>query len=239
MGYNGLMDTLIKLAVLPGLIIIVYIYGKDKVEKEPMSLIIRLLILGAVSCVPVIFWETVNDSMIAGLAQNSAAHAIAEAFFVAGLCEEACKYLFLRIGSWKDPAFNYRFDGIVYGVSVAMGFAIVENINYVMQFGIMAAYQRAFTAVPLHAFCGAVMGILYSYSKKAYIDGNRAKYVGFSILAFLVPFFIHGLYDMLLMLNTSTTYMLSYVLVIYLFVKIIRMVNKMSNEDRISGFYDR
>ena len=38
-------NQLLAVAVIPGILIIVYVYTKDKVEKEPIGLIIKLLIL--------------------------------------------------------------------------------------------------------------------------------------------------------------------------------------------------
>lgn len=63
-------------------------------------------------------------------------------FLVAGLCEELCKFLLLRLGSWKNRNFDYRFDGIVYGVAVAVGFALLENVMYVAQGGLETALMR-------------------------------------------------------------------------------------------------
>ena len=38
------------LAIIPGLLIIIYVYKKDKVEKEPVRLIIKIILLGVLSC---------------------------------------------------------------------------------------------------------------------------------------------------------------------------------------------
>ena len=48
----------IFLALLPGILIIIFIYRKDRVEKEPWGLIIKLMALGALSCVPASFMES-------------------------------------------------------------------------------------------------------------------------------------------------------------------------------------
>ena len=81
------------------------------------------------------------------------------------------------------------------GLTAAVGFAIYENIMYVAMYGMQTAIVRAFTAIPLHAFCGAFMGAIYSYSKKASILGNGGASVMYTILALLVPMAIHGTYD--------------------------------------------
>ena len=229
--------TLTRLAVIPGLVIIVYIYGKDKVEKEPLGLIGKLIMYGMCCCFVAGWAERFVLAFLPSFPKGSLANAMTEAFFVAALCEEAVKLLALKIGSWKSNYFNYRFDGIVYGVSVAVGFAVLENIMYVSMYGFGTAIVRAFTAVPLHAFCGAVMGIQYSLAKKASIDGRSTSYIGHMALAYIVPFVIHGLYDTFAMMRTQFASICLFAFVIFLYVTVTAMINRMSREDRNGGFY--
>lgn len=49
------MFSLVSLAMLPGILIILYIFRKDKVEREPVNLIVKMVVLGALSCVPAAF----------------------------------------------------------------------------------------------------------------------------------------------------------------------------------------
>lgn len=231
------MTTLTRLAIIPGLIIIIYIYGKDKVEKEPLGLILKLIIYGSLCCFVAGYMEQIVSAYVPSFPTGSVANAMTEAFLVAGCCEELVKFLALRLGSWRDPSFNYRFDGIVYGVSVAVGFAILENVMYVTMYGFATAVVRAFTAVPLHAFCGAVMGVFYSYSKKASISGRSSAATACSILAWFVPMIVHGIYDTFAMIRSTSASALLIAFVIFLYVVIIRMVNRMSREDYQGGFY--
>ena len=232
------MTILARLAIIPGLVIIIYIYGKDKVEKEPINLIFRLIIFGALCCYVAGTMERVISAFLPSYPQYSFNYALTNAFLVAGLCEELVKLLALRLGSWRHTSFNYRFDGIVYGVSVAVGFAVLENLMYVMSYGLQTAIVRAFTAVPLHAFCGAVMGIFYSYAKKASIDGKHTVSLGYMLLAYLIPLTIHGVYDTFAMLRTQTASMLLFAFVIFLYIEVTRMINRMSAADHLGSFYN-
>ena len=158
------LDTnLTALAIIPGLLLIIYVYKKDKVEKEPVRLIIRIIIFGMISCIAAGFLEELESQFLPKYKEGTIEYALMTSFCMAAFVEEIVKYLAMRLGSWKYPGFNYRFDGIVYGVSSAVGFAIYENIMYVAMYGLSTAIVRAFTAVPLHAFCGVFMGVLYSY----------------------------------------------------------------------------
>lgn len=229
------LDTrLMLLAVVPGLLIVYYVYKKDKVEKEPVGLIIRLLIFGALSCLVAGTAEEFEMQFLPKYDEGTTEYAIQTSFAVAALVEETVKYLAMRIGSWRYQGFNYRFDGIVYGVAAAAGFAIFENVSYVAMFGLQTAIVRSVTAIPLHAFCGVFMGVFYAYSKKAVILGKSP--VKFTLLALLVPMLIHGTYDTFAFLGEKGTMPLL-VFVILLYIAALRTINSMSRADYRSGFY--
>lgn len=231
--------NLIFLALLPGILIIVFIFKKDKVEHEPWSLIMKLVILGAVSCVPAALLETYigGYGANAGFEQGTIEYSFFEAFCVAALCEEGCKYLLLRIGSWRNKNFDYRFDGIVYGVSVAVGFALLENILYVLQGGFYTALMRGVLAVPLHAFCGVFMGVFYGAAKKYSIIGKHGRAFGAHLCSILIPIFIHGIYDSLTFMATNLATMILLAFVLFMYIIAFKYVNKFSREDWHAGFY--
>ena len=230
-------NELTALAVIPGLLIIGYVYGKDKIEKEPIMLIIKLIIFGVLSCMVAAYAEQAASMLFPSYPEGSFGYALVNAFALAAFWEEIVKYLALRLGSWKQPSFNYRFDGVVYGVSAAVGFAIYENIYYVAAFGLRTAIARAFLAVPLHAFCGVFMGVFYAYSKKADILGRYAARRYFTILALVVPMLIHGIYDFIAMLRFEASTPVLLVFVVILYIVSIRTIKKLSEEDYKGSFY--
>ena len=228
-------NRLMALAVIPGLLIIIYVYSKDKVEKEPIRLIFKLIFFGVISCFVAAYSEALLGEVLPQRQPGTIEYALQTAFCQAALCEETVKYLALRIGSWKDPSFNYRFDGVVYGVSAAVGFAVYENINYVAAYGFATAVTRAFLAVPLHAFCGVFMGVFYSYSKKASIVGKSPA--PYTLLALIVPMLIHGIYDTCAFMGTQFFTIALLVFVVLLYIAAIRTIKKLSAADRYAGFY--
>lgn len=230
--------NLLFLALIPGILIIIFIFRKDKVESEPTSLIIKLLILGAVSCIPAIFAETfMGGFKPAEFIEGSVGNALFNAFLVAALCEEVCKFVLLWLGSWKNRSFNYRFDGIVYGVCVAVGFALLENVMYVLSGGLYVALMRGVLAVPLHAFCGVYMGIHYGAAKRYSIEGQHGKAWGSVFLALFAPFLIHGIYDSLAFMGEYGTTFILLAFVLLMYIVAIKVVNKYSREDWHAGFY--
>ncbi len=227
---------LMALAIIPGLLLIIYVYGKDKVEKEPIGLIIKIIFCGILSCIAAGYLEELESRFLPAYPEGSVEYAVQTSFLMAALVEETVKYIAMRIPSWRHPAFNYRFDGIVYGMSSAVGFAVYENIMYIATYGFQTGIVRAFTAVPLHAFCGAFMGAFYSYAKKSSILGKTSVF--YTILALLVPILIHGTYDTFAFLGERGTMPLL-VFVVILYVASISMIKSMSKADYRAGFYPR
>jgi len=185
---------LLLLALAPAIILMMYVYFRDKYEKEPVKLILKGILLGAIIIFPVGVIE--NYIIVVGKDFGKIAKAAWDGFIVAGATEEAFKYMAVFILVWRNRNFNEKFDGIVYAVSVSLGFAAVENLFYVfsnsnsMQVGLL----RAFTAVPGHTIFGIVMGFYLGMAR--FSVPNRSKWL---ISAFTVPWLLHGLYDFLLM----------------------------------------
>ena len=74
----------------------------------------------------------------------------------------------------KMKDFNEPIDGIVYGVTVSLGFATLENFYYVYLLAdyfaetpMSIAILRSFSAIPAHAIFGATMG--YFFMKYSFI----------------------------------------------------------------------
>jgi len=176
---------LLALAILPPILIAYYIYKKDKYEKEPKALIIKSFLFGCVAILPAVFLEKIFHS---GLFPNLFFYS----FFGIALIEEGVKYFLLKKYMYKKDAFNEPMDGIVYAVMISLGFATVENIFYVFKYqdqSLYVAIVRMFTAIPLHAVCGVILGYFIGLAKFSQ-DKKSLFYKGL-FLAVL----IHALYN--------------------------------------------
>ena len=81
--------------------------------------------------------------------------------FVAPVGEEIFKGLFL-LYLVRRPQFTYSVDGALYGFSVGIGFAVIENYQYVTQdssIALAVAIQRVFSTNLIHASSSAIIGI--------------------------------------------------------------------------------
>ncbi len=188
--------NLLLTAIAPVFIIILYIYFKDKYEKEPKRLLFYNFLLGAiVSIVITTILYYAIDVVLPLTNHTSIFQQFIKAFFVVALTEEFSKYVIVRYFSQKNKAFNEPFDGIVYAVMVSMGFAATENIFYVLEGGYQTALLRAFTAVPAHATFGILMGY---YMGKAKFSNNR---IVLNLTGLLLAVVFHGAYDFFLFID--------------------------------------
>lgn len=188
--------NLLLTAIAPVFIIMIYIYIKDKYEKEPKRLLLLSFISGAiVSIVITTILYSGFDVLLPLENHYSIGQQFIKAFFVVGLTEEFSKYIIVRYISQPRRAFNEPFDGIIYAVMVSMGFAATENIMYVLQGGYEVALLRAFTAVPAHATFAILMGY---FMGKAKFSNNKIM-LNFTGLFLAVVF--HGMYDFFLFVD--------------------------------------
>ncbi|MFC5195851.1 PrsW family intramembrane metalloprotease [Bizionia hallyeonensis] len=187
--------NLFLVAIAPVCIIILYIYLKDKYEKEPKLLLFYSFLFGAFVSVILTTILYILFDYYFFLDKASVLHMFIRAFFVVGLTEEFSKYIIVRYYAQPKDAFNEPFDGIVYAVMVSMGFAATENIMYVLEGGFEAAFLRAFTAIPAHATFGILMGY---YMGKAKFSKNKRL---LNIFGLMLAIIFHGAYDFFLFID--------------------------------------
>ena len=226
------MKMLLFITFAPILILALYIYWRDKYEKEPIGLLLMALLLGALIVIPIIFvetwlgdyWETKFGNKLTGDVATLASAAYV-AFIVAAFTEEAFKYLAFFY-FWRNRNFNELFDGIVYAVFISLGFAAVENALYVLaeDGGITVGMLRAVTAVPAHALFGVAMGYYFSLAK--FEPKHRTKYL---FLALLIPIALHGIYDFILMAENELLFLLFVPYIIVLWISALKRMRLHSN----------
>ena len=145
---------LIAAAVIPAIWLLVRVYQADKLEKEPLGMMVGIVLLGIVSTTLAAVTEQLGDAVLMGLfPKGGFLYNFLLYFVVVAVSEEGFKYLLLKLRTWKSPHFNCQFDGVVYAVFMSLGFALWENIGYVLQFGIGTALAqlRQYRGMPVSA----------------------------------------------------------------------------------------
>jgi RsiW-degrading membrane proteinase PrsW (M82 family) len=199
------MLVVLSAGIAPGLALLSYFYLRDQFEQEPVLIVFKTFLLGAAITFPIMFIEYVIEAE--GIFQSGWLYS----FFSAALFEEFFKWFILFLYVYQYTEFDEPFDGIVYGASLSLGFATVENIFYLAANGVGVALGRALLPVSSHALFGVLMG--YYLGKGKFESGTgRKKWV---FMAFFVPFLLHGLYDYILLSGKNWLY---YILPFMLFL---------------------
>jgi RsiW-degrading membrane proteinase PrsW (M82 family) len=186
----------ITLALLPSVLILRY-FLKHDAFPEPRDSIAKTFAWGVASIVPAVILAMILILLLSGVSADDTTGAIVRAailaFFGAAIPEELFKFAVLFFYCRRLNDFDEPMDGIVYGVTVSLGFATLENVLYVFNGGIGLAIIRGFTAVPGHALFGVIMGFYFGL---AHFGPRNRKLLW---TAYLLPVLFHGLYNMPLM----------------------------------------
>lgn len=180
------------LAVGPGLCLTHVVWARDR-EREPLGNLLVYLLLGAVSVIPAGLLELPLGFLLHR--GDGALHALLlPAWVLIGVAwvEEGSKRMLLLARGRSDRHIDEPFDWLVYSVAVALGFATIENLQYVLTQGVGTGVVRAFTAVPAHALDGTLMG--WRLARAARLTGAEARRE--RRLALWEPTAWHAAYDL-------------------------------------------
>ena len=217
--------SLLLVTILPSILIILFFVNSDKF-KEPKSEIIKVFIFGILITIPAYILNTFlgdfwyNNTKVS---QN-----LISSFLTAAPVEEGLKLSILYYFVYKMKDFNEPLDGIVYGVTASLGFATLENIYYVYLLAdhfqttsMVLAVVRSFSAVPAHAVFGIFMG--YFFMKYSFIKKGDNLF-----FAFIVPFVLHGCYNLFI----ASNFFVSLSLVIIAWIVALRLFSRLKKTQK-------
>ncbi len=215
------LSLLVIIAVLPIIFICLYIYNKDK-EKEPLKFLIKLFLLGILSCflVMLISWkiQTVFPIFAKEVDEMSFFEVFLYSFVGVALIEEICKWIMVYFGGYKSKYFDQVYDSVVYAVFVSLGFAFFENLLYVIPKGsFQIGLFRGLLAIPGHACDAIFMGYYLSLAKIAGSKGQKKLELKYQCLSILMPTILHGFYDFCLFANFSILIFIFFIFIICLY----------------------
>ncbi len=127
-------------------------------------------------------------------------------FLVVALIEEGLRFGALYFWFRRSRSVDQIFDGLVIGLAAGLGFATLENTIYFLSLIregsfdtlIFVFFLRFVISTLAHISFGGIMGALIA--KGIFSVYRPRRYL---LQAFLVPWFIHGLFDLLLSINLS------------------------------------
>jgi RsiW-degrading membrane proteinase PrsW (M82 family) len=193
------------LALLPSLIWLAFYLRKDK-HPEPSGMIIKIFLFGAL-VVPIA--ALLEQGFYFGLEKLNLIQKIALLVIGFALIEEILKFLVVKFGVLKSPAFDEPVDAMIYLIIGALGFAAAENIYlltqiYPAEMPIASALEfiaaRFLGATFLHTLASAILG--YFLAASLLITSNIRKL--FIWVGLLTATCLHSLFNYIIILNSQS-----------------------------------
>jgi protease PrsW len=212
---------IILYALFPAILIAGFFYLLDK-HKEPVRLLFRAFAAG-IAAVCILF---VLHALIPEAAPFSSLFYLTlwQSFVEAAFREEVIKFVVFIAAFYRHPHFDERYDGMLYGALVGLGFAFIENISYFIRFGEEQGTQiyiaRSVLSMPLHALVGSVMG--YFVGRAKFASGKRQVPLLF-LGAFFTPLLIHGLFNFFLLYYALSLQWVPIPLIAWLWTRVLRL----------------
>lgn len=183
--------------ILPVLFWAGYHYHKDRHLPEPVGHLLLAFCLGLGSFyLSALMYASLD---LVGLRYN--AYQLAEinlpglfvyAVMAIGFIEELAKLLPFLLIVIHFKEFNEPIDGIIYASFIALGFAALENIQYLQSMSGAQAWARGFAGPVIHIVFASIWGY---YIGRAQLRGKSLGKTITAALAFTA--ILHGIYDVI------------------------------------------
>jgi len=180
----------------------------DKLEPEPIKLLLWVGLWGGLlSIIPAVVGNSLADhflgleGFVSDLSRRiSLPLALTSSVFI-GSNEETWKFLATLYLIRKLPEFDEPLDGMIYAMTVALGFAALENIEYMSRLGPGVLLARSLLSTPIHLACASIWG--YGLSRARFISRHN-RYFTTAIPYLLAAAGVHAAFDFFLFLRTWT-----------------------------------
>ena len=149
---------IVLVSFAPGLFWLWFYLRKNSYRPAPRRLIAITFGLGCLAIVPagIVEWIVLGDSF---LEEGAGFEGLAIGMlFVVGPVEEGLKFAVVRFKAYRSPYFDEPMDGLVYAAAASLGFASVENLLYVLEFGPEVMIARAPLSTVAHLAFGGIWG---------------------------------------------------------------------------------
>ena len=218
---------LVGIACLPVILLCMFIYKKDN-DKEPKKLLRKLFLFGIGTIIPILILELIVDGIISTDNNSNLVLLFIATFVGVGLIEEGAKWVVTNKCIYNDPEFNHAYDAIVYAVFASLGFALIENILYVVQLGFGIGLLRAIITVPSHACDGVFMGYFIGKARQESFNNNQTEANKNMLYSLLFPIIAHTLFDYFIFSQRGILLVVFILYTIAMFVVSFILVNKVS-----------
>ncbi|MEK7228258.1 MAG: PrsW family glutamic-type intramembrane protease [Patescibacteria group bacterium] len=188
--------------LLPSLIWLYFWLRRDRNHPEPLFLLVLSFLLGA------------GVVLIAAFLQKEVKDVIADTqarIVVWAGIEEALKFLVFYLLAYRSRSNNEAIDPAMYMITIALGFAALENVLYILKpgvnfsvtAGLLTGGLRFFGSTLLHVIASAFVGIVIGLSPK------WSKGV-FMLVGVVGATLLHSTFNIFIMRNTTASFLQIY-----------------------------
>ncbi|MFA7663064.1 MAG: PrsW family glutamic-type intramembrane protease [Patescibacteria group bacterium] len=187
---------------IPPLFWLWYFRFYDYRHPEPLKLLIKVFLMGFSSCFVLralsYFFEIPTIYTYISVSWLSSLDKIIIFVAVLAFLEELVKFLILRFYVYHQKDFDEPIDGVIYGITVGLGFATCENVMHIISQGPEVVVSRFATATLLHALLGGLMGAFLSQEKFSFF-----KKCCIAIRALVLCTFLHFVYNIFVLYDLT------------------------------------
>jgi len=226
---NNIVPAILPI-VVPVLFWAGYHYYKDRHLPEPLSHLALAFLLGMLS-----FWfGSLLYEALGVLNLRFDAYQLAEsnplglmlyAVFAIGVIEELVKMLPFLVVVLRFREFDEPLDGIIYASFIALGFAAVENLQYLQYLTNIEAIARGFAGPVVHIVFASVWGY---YIGRAKLSGVSLP--GVVLLSLAATAVLHGVYDYIAIALPATALPVSAMLILGIWVWRLRLIRNLHRQ---------
>ena len=174
------------ISVIPSIILYKWLKKKNKDNEEICK---KAFINGIIAVFPIMlasFIFYIGEVILKFFDINTILKEAYHTFFVLAFAEELVKFLMFKYLLKKNPGEYSWFNITMFMTIVGIGFGVIEN--FTVSIG-SSPIEMAIRGISIgHAGYGFIMGWFYGKMLKT---GNKT----YGVLAFLIPWVLHGLYD--------------------------------------------
>ena len=205
----------------------------DRAAPEPGLQIFKIFLWGCLITIPIIPLAGYLTRLVQGSSWfGPVSLIIVLSFLIDGLIEESSKYLVLRFKTYPSVHFDELRDGFVYGMTLGLGLAFVENVLYgFLVGGLMAGagtiLLRGFTSTFMHFLSGGIIG--YHLGLVKFNPVKRPKLI--ILRGLILAILFHGLYNTIVRFGWWWNLIPLVLLLIGVYLMIFKKIKKISQSD--------
>ena len=212
-----------------------YHYHKDRHLPEPTGNLVLTFVLGMLAVgISTGLYEGLGLIGLrhdAGyLADINAWALLAYAVLAIGPIEEIAKFLPFLVVVLRFRELDEPMDGIIYASFIGLGYAAVENWQYLEYLTTQEAIARGFASPVIHILFASIWG---HWVTQAHIAGRSI--VASAIVSTAAAAILHGIYDFIVILNPRFALPVAALMIVSIWLwrlRVLRSLHQEASQDR-------